>query len=90
MDFFEEFGLDHIDTGEAVLRVRWGGSGPPVVLLHGHPRTHVTWHAVAAELPAGTRLSVLICVDTASRRTPRSFRITPRIRSGQWRAMWFG
>ena len=30
------------------LRVRHGGDGPPVVLLHGHPRTHATWHRVAA------------------------------------------
>ena len=27
--------------------MRHGGSGAPVVLLHGHPRTHTTWHAVA-------------------------------------------
>jgi haloacetate dehalogenase len=33
-----------------VLRVRHGGAGPPVVLLHGHPRTHATWHMVAARL----------------------------------------
>jgi pimeloyl-ACP methyl ester carboxylesterase len=32
------------------LRVRHGGSGPPAVLLHGHPRTHATWHRVAALL----------------------------------------
>jgi haloacetate dehalogenase len=44
---FERFTLDHIDVGEAVLRVRYGGSGHPVVLLHGHPRTHTTWHRVA-------------------------------------------
>jgi haloacetate dehalogenase len=44
---FDGFDLDRIDVGEAVLRVRHGGSGPPVVLLHGHPRTHATWHRVA-------------------------------------------
>jgi haloacetate dehalogenase len=34
---FEEFTLAMIDTGAAVLRVRHGGSGPPLLLLHGHP-----------------------------------------------------
>jgi haloacetate dehalogenase len=41
--FFDGFALERIDG----LRVRLGGSGPPVVLLHGHPRTHTTWHRVA-------------------------------------------
>lgn len=27
-----------------------GGSGPALLLLHGHPQTHVIWHKVAAEL----------------------------------------
>jgi haloacetate dehalogenase len=36
-----------IDTGEAVLRVRSGGSGPPLLLLHGAPHTHMTWHRIA-------------------------------------------
>jgi haloacetate dehalogenase len=44
---FEDFVLDQVDLGEVSLRVRHGGEGPPVVLLHGHPRTHTTWHAVA-------------------------------------------
>jgi haloacetate dehalogenase len=44
---FEGFALERVDVGEVELRVRYGGSGPPVVLLHGHPRTHTTWHAVA-------------------------------------------
>ena len=44
---FEGFALERIDVGEAELRVRYGGTGPPVLLLHGHPRTHVTWHWVA-------------------------------------------
>ncbi|MEU3459314.1 alpha/beta hydrolase [Streptomyces sp. NPDC006733] len=30
--------------------VRHGGQGPPVLLLHGHPRTSATWHRVAPQL----------------------------------------
>jgi haloacetate dehalogenase len=44
---FDGFALEQLDVGEAVLRVRHGGAGPPVLLLHGHPRTHATWHRVA-------------------------------------------
>lgn len=47
---FDGFRLETIATGEATLRVRVGGSGPPVLLLHGHPQTHLMWHAVAADL----------------------------------------
>ena len=44
---FEGFEERMIDTGEATLRVRQGGSGPPLLLLHGAPQTHVTWNVVA-------------------------------------------
>jgi haloacetate dehalogenase len=47
---FEGFRLERVDVGEAVLRVRHGGSGPPLLLLHGHPQTHVMWHLVAPRL----------------------------------------
>src|SRR4051812_20807187 len=47
---FEGFSLSMIGTGEAVLRVRHGGNGPPLLLLHGHPQTHVMWHAIAPRL----------------------------------------
>ncbi len=51
MAFFDGFTVEHVDSGAgATLRVRHGGEGSPVVLLHGHPRTHATWHAVAARL----------------------------------------
>jgi len=49
---FDGFQLDRLDLGDVALRFRHGGSGPPVVLLHGHPRTHTTWHAVAPRLAA--------------------------------------
>ena len=32
------------------IRLAVGGSGPPLLLLHGHPQTHVTWHKVAPAL----------------------------------------
>src|ERR1700710_2200369 len=50
MTLFDGFELSMIDTGEALLRVRHGGSGPPLLLLHGHPQTHVMWHKVAPRL----------------------------------------
>jgi haloacetate dehalogenase len=47
---FEGFDLSTIDTGEAAIRVRHGGTGPPLLLLHGHPQTHRMWHRVAPRL----------------------------------------
>ena len=57
---FEGFALERVDVGEAVLRVRHGGSGPPVLLLHGHPRTSATWHRVAPLLAADL---TVVCPD---------------------------
>ncbi len=50
MTMFEGFRLEHVDVGDVTLRVRTGGSGPPLLLLHGHPQTHVMWHRVAPVL----------------------------------------
>jgi haloacetate dehalogenase len=57
---FDGFALERVDVGEAALRVRHGGAGPPVLLLHGHPRTHATWHRVAPLL-AGDH--TVVCPD---------------------------
>ncbi len=57
---FEKFSLQMVDLPEASLRVRFGGSGPPLLLLHGHPRTHVTWHQVAPLLAAD---HTVVCPD---------------------------
>lgn len=43
-----------------MLRVRHGGSGPAVLLLHGHPRTHATWNMVA---PLLARQFTVVCPD---------------------------
>jgi haloacetate dehalogenase len=57
---FDGFALERVDVGEAELRVRHGGSGPAVLLLHGHPRTHVTWHRVA---PLLAERFTVVCPD---------------------------
>lgn len=57
---FEGFKLETIPVTAGQLRVRHGGSGPPVLLLHGHPRTHVTWWKVAKRLADTFRV---ICPD---------------------------
>jgi haloacetate dehalogenase len=46
--FFPGFDEWDEELGTGVrLHGRSGGSGPPVVLLHGHPRAHTTWYRVA-------------------------------------------
>jgi haloacetate dehalogenase len=47
MALFEGFTLSMVKTDEATICVRHGGSGPPLLLLHGHPQTHVMWHKIA-------------------------------------------
>ncbi len=50
MDLFPGFETKVIDTIGANLFLRIGGSGPPLVLLHGYPQTHVMWHRIAPAL----------------------------------------
>ena len=38
-------------TSGATIFTLSAGSGPPLLLLHGHPETHVPWHKVAPSLP---------------------------------------
>ena len=49
--FLDGFGLRDVPVGGGVtIRVAVGGSGPPLLLLHGHPQTHVTWRKIAPRL----------------------------------------
>ena len=47
---FEGFSSRDVQGPAGRLRVLQGGSGAPLLLLHGHPQTHAMWHAVAGEL----------------------------------------
>ncbi len=50
METMPGFALTEIETSGAQIRLRHGGNGPPLLLLHGNPLTHVSWHAVAPRL----------------------------------------
>jgi len=50
MSFFPGFTLETLHLSDGPIRLRHGGSGPPLLLLHGNPQTHAMWHAVAPEL----------------------------------------
>lgn len=47
---FEGFTEHRIAVGDAELHCLTGGSGPPLLLLHGYPQTHVAWHRLAPRL----------------------------------------
>ena len=44
------FRWQDVDADGVRIRAAVGGSGPPLLLLHGHPQTHLTWHKVAPDL----------------------------------------
>src|SRR5258706_15109187 len=47
---FEGFERTEIDTSGARIHLRPGRKGPPLLLLHGNPMTHVMWHKIAGRL----------------------------------------
>jgi haloacetate dehalogenase len=47
---FESFEDSEIDVAGVRIHAKVGGAGPPVLLLHGYPQTHVMWHRVAPGL----------------------------------------
>lgn len=48
--FFPGFVTQKIQTSGATINTVRGGSGPPLLLVHGSPQTHVEWHKIAPRL----------------------------------------
>lgn len=49
-DLMNGFRYEVVRTGGAEINVAVGGDGPPLLLLHGNPLTHVSWHKIAPQL----------------------------------------
>jgi hypothetical protein len=59
-ELMDAFTSAEIQTGETSIFVRSCGSGPPLLLLHGFPQTHLMWHRVAPQL---ARNFTVVCAD---------------------------
>lgn len=82
--FFDGFALRHAQAGDITLRLRIGGSGPPLLLLHGNPQTHAMWHRVA---PALARRFTVIAPDLRGYGGSGKPPVTPDARHYSKRAM---
>jgi haloacetate dehalogenase len=82
----DDFTPATIETAETDIFVRWCGSGPPVLLLHGFPQTHLMWRGVAALL---ARDFTVICADLRGYgRSGCPASATDHTPSDPWRAIW--
>jgi haloacetate dehalogenase len=59
-DFFPGFATHRVRTTGTEIHCVVGGSGPPVLLLHGYPQTHFIWHRVA---PVLAQRYTVVCAD---------------------------
>lgn len=57
---FDGFASRLVRTSGADIAVRVGGDGPPLLLVHGYPQTHVMWHKIAPDL---ARRFTVVCAD---------------------------
>ncbi len=57
---FETFTSANVDVADTTIFIRRRGTGPPLLLLHGFPETHLMWHRVA---PALAETFTVICAD---------------------------
>lgn len=56
----DDFTTSKIQTGQTSIFVRSYGSGPPILLLHGFPQTHLMWRSVA---PLLAHNFAVVCAD---------------------------
>lgn len=57
---WNEFESRRVTVGDVSMHIRVGGSGPPLVLLHGFPQHSLMWHTIAPEL---SKIRTVICPD---------------------------
>jgi haloacetate dehalogenase len=81
---FPGFRVEEVQTSGAIIHVLSKGSGPPLLLIHGHPFTHVTWQKVA---PALTDSYTVIAPDLRGYGDSSKPPYSPRSQDYSFRAM---
>jgi hypothetical protein len=74
----------HASDGEILISYQMGGSGPPLLLLHGFPQTKMIWHRVA---PALAKHFTVIYVAMVLPLNHRVLLITRPIPNERWRVI---
>ena len=83
---FPGFAARRIATSGAEIHCVVGGSGPPLLLLHGYPQTHAMWHRIA---PHFAEHYTVVCSDLRgygdSSKPDGGADARRRIRNARWR-----
>jgi haloacetate dehalogenase len=81
-NFFPGFRRHTIQTSGTTINVLVGGNGPPVLLLHGYPQTHVEWRKIAPQLAGNYTFQISGAMATAA--SQKTETITSLIQSAPW------
>ena len=82
------FTSETIETDDTRIFVGWAGMGPPLLLLHGFPQTHLMWREVRPGSPTALQSSAPTCAVMAAAAAPSLVRIMRPTPSGRSRKTW--
>jgi len=85
-ELFPGFASRRVATSGAEIHCEFGGSGPPLLLLHGYPQTHAMWHRIAPRRasPSAAPSCAPTFADTGIRRNPKAGPATSTTRNVRW------
>ena len=75
-----------VTTSGAEINLVHAGSGPPLLLMHGAPQTHVSMRLIAPELAKDYTVIVPDLRGYGDSSKPPTARTTRTIRSARWRS----
>jgi haloacetate dehalogenase len=75
-DFFPGFEQRRVETSGGEINLVTGGGGPPLLLLHGYPQTHLMWRKLAPRFAAAFTVVAPDCAAMATARSRPPDRIT--------------
>ncbi len=82
------FTREQRDVNGVRINFRHGGKGPPLLLLHGYPQTHVIWHKVADALAERFTLVMPDLRGYGDSSKPKGDANMEIIPSARWRKTW--